>query len=180
MANGLINGAPQPDFWRAPTDNDFGNGMPARNNVWRAAGQNRTVKSVDMQKSENEVIVTAKFLLRDVSADYQMKYTIVSSGEVKIEVEYKAGSQELPYLPRVGNLIKLPGEFKYFTYYGRGPWENYNDRNVASHIEIIKSTVAEQYVPYIRPQENGYKTDVRWAYLTNNDGIGLKVKDCNR
>jgi beta-galactosidase len=173
---GLINGAPQPDFWRAPIDNDFGNGMPTRNNVWRAAGQNRTLKGIDVKKMDNEVVVTANFLLRDVSADYQMKYTIAANGQVKVEVEYKAGSQELPYMPRVGNLIKLPGEFKNFTYYGRGPWENYNDRNNATHVEIHKSTVAQQYVPYIRPQENGYKTDVRWAILTNDEGVGLKVE----
>jgi beta-galactosidase len=172
----LINEAPAPDFWRAPIDNDFGNGMPARWNVWRCAGQNRKLLSFDVQQTGNQAVITADFLLVDINSSYKMIYTISSDGSVKFDIAYKAGSDNLPGMPRFGMRMSLPSEFSQFAWYGRGPWENYNDRNQASFIGLHKSTVAEQYVPYIRPQENGYKTDVRWLTLLNQDGIGLKVE----
>ena len=172
----LIYGAPKPDFWRAPTDNDFGNGLPTRASVWRNAGNNLKLESFNVEKTETAIVVTANYLIRDVQSKYQMKYSVLKGGKVKVEISYEAGMDEIPGLPRFGSQVRLWGGFNNFTYYGRGPWENYNDRNNASFIEIHKSTVAEQYVPYIRPQENGYKTDVRWLTLTDDKGEGLKVE----
>ncbi|PCH70224.1 MAG: beta-galactosidase [Bacteroidales bacterium] len=172
----LINSELTPDFWRAPTDNDLGNGMPVRCNVWRTAGMNRELKNIKIEKKNNIVVVTADFLLKDVNSDYQLVYTISGDGSVKVDVSYKAGSDNLPNIPRFGMVLRLSGDYDKFTYYGRGPWENYNDRNSASFLGIYNSDVADQYVPYIRPQENGYKTDLRWMSLTNGDGYGLKVK----
>jgi beta-galactosidase len=172
----LINSELTPDFWRAPTDNDLGNGMPVRCNVWRTAGMNRDLKNIKIEEKNNTVVVTADFLLKDLNSDYQLVYTISGDGSVKVDVSYKAGSDNLPNMPRFGMVLRLSGDYDKFTYYGRGPWENYNDRNSASFLGINNSDVADQYVPYIRPQENGYKTDLRWMSLTNRDGYGLKVK----
>jgi beta-galactosidase len=79
-------------------------------------------------------------------------------------------------MPRFGMIFSLRNTLDHFTYYGRGPWENYSDRNTASHIGIYNSKVADQYVPYTRPQENGYKTDIRWFSLTNSDGSGILIE----
>lgn len=171
----LISSSIKPDFWRAPIDNDFGNGMPIRCNVWRTAGDNIKLKNIDIKKSEKEIVVTSTIRLINVSSDYKMIYTVRTDGSIQVNIEYLAGVEDLPELPRFGSLVRLPEEFKNFSFYGRGPWENYNDRNTAAFVGIYKSTVAEQYVPYIRPQENGYKTDVRWLTLTNEKGEGLKV-----
>jgi len=91
-------------------------------------------------------------------------------------VKYKAGANTLPEMPRFGMIMSLNKEFENFNYYGRGPWENYSDRNTASLLGIYDSKVADQYVPYTRPQENGYKTDLRWLTLTNNAGKGIRIE----
>ena len=93
-----------------------------------------------------------------------------------VDEAFKAGAIEIPEMPRFGMIMSLGREFDNFTYYGRGPWENYADRNNASLIGIYSSKVAEQYVPYTRPQENGYKTDLRWLTLTNDEGKGIRIE----
>jgi beta-galactosidase len=89
---------------------------------------------------------------------------------------FKAGSNPLPEMPRFGMIFSLKKDLNNFNYYGRGPWENYQDRNTASFKGIYNSAVADQYVPYTRPQENGYKTDVRWLTLTNSIGNGIQIE----
>ncbi len=172
----LLNNGPEPDFWRAPIDNDFGNGMPIKSNIWRSAGKNKQVRNFDVKEQSNAVIITVDYLLMDVSSDYKLVYTIMPNGNVQVNVAWNAGSQNLPEMPRFGMQMQLGKEFQNFTYYGRGPWENYSDRKTSSFIGIYNSTVAEQSYDYIRPQENGNKTDVRWLTLTNDDGLGLKIE----
>ncbi|MDR0505952.1 MAG: DUF4981 domain-containing protein, partial [Dysgonamonadaceae bacterium] len=168
----LLESSPQPDFWRAPTDNDYGNRMPEICSIWKMAGQHKTLKNFKTDKN----IITAEYLLDDVSSLYTVTYVINNDGSVRIKVSYKSGKNNLPEIPRFGMQMQLAPEFDKFTYYGRGPYENYSDRNTASFIGIYSSTVAEQQFDYIRPQENGNKTDVRWLTLTNKDGIGIKIK----
>lgn len=172
----LINRAPEPDFWRAPTDNDYGNGLPSKLNIWRTAGKNRSVKEVKITKSENKVMVESELWLTDVSSNYFITYTIYADGKTMVNINWTAGRDDLPELPRFGIQMKLNKEFDHFSYYGRGPWENYSDRNTASFLGIYSSSVADQQVDYIRPQENGNKTDVRWLTLTNSEGRGLKIE----
>ncbi len=178
IANGqwLIGSELAPDFWRAPTDNDFGNGMPTRCNVYRTAGANRELKNIKVEEKGNTVVVIADLLLKDIQSDYQLVYTMNGDGSLQIDVSYQAGSDDLPDMPRFGMLVRLSGDYDQFSYYGRGPRENYNDRNSASFLGIYSGDVADQYYPYIRPQENGYKTDIRWMALTNKEGVGLKVE----
>ena len=172
----LLNGSVEPDFWRAPTDNDFGNGMPSKLNIWRNAGQNRTVKDIKVTQTDHFVTVESDLWLNDVASPYQLTYTVYADGKIKVDVKWVAGREGLPEIPRFGMQLKLNNQFDQFSYYGRGPWENYSDRNTSSFIGIYSSTVADQQVDYIRPQENGNKTDVRWLTLTNNEGIGLEIK----
>lgn len=172
----MIYAGPEPDFWRAPVDNDFGNGMPVKLNIWRAAGRNRTVKSIDISKESNHVTVAVEFWLSDISSSYNIYYTLYADGQLEVNAKWEAGREDLPELPRFGLQMRLSDEFDQFEYYGRGPWENYSDRNTASLLGIYESTVAEQQVDYMRPQENGNKTNVRWLTLTNKKGEGIKVR----
>ncbi|MGD9931976.1 MAG: glycoside hydrolase family 2 TIM barrel-domain containing protein [Mangrovibacterium sp.] len=171
----LIGSDLVPDFWRAPTDNDFGNGMPTRCNVYRTAGTNRELKNIKVEEKDNTVVVTANLMLKDIRSDYQLVYTMNGDGSLQVDVNYQAGPDDLPDMPRFGMTVRLSGDYDQFSYYGRGPWENYNDRNSASFLGIYSGDVADQYYPYIRPQENGYKTDIRWMSLTNTEGTGLKI-----
>jgi beta-galactosidase len=174
--NWYFNENPTPNFWRAPTDNDFGNGMEKKCNIWRTAGENTSVKNIAVKEENGKAIVTADLYLKDVASDYQIVYTMTGDGAFAVDVHYKAGVNELPEMPRFGMIMSLNNEYDNFSYYGRGPLENYSDRNTASFIGIYNSKVADQYVPYTRPQENGYKTDLRWLTLTNNEGKGIRIE----
>jgi beta-galactosidase len=169
----LLSG-PQPDFWRAPTDNDFGNRFPESANVWKLTGENKTLKNFKVDKLEKAIVIQADFELNDVSSPYTITYTVAGEA-IKVHVSWKAGKERLPEIPRFGTQLRLSPEFETFTYYGRGPWENYSDRNTSSFIGIYGSKVAEQAFDYIRPQENGNKTDVRWLTLTNQEGLGIRI-----
>ncbi|MDR2840059.1 MAG: DUF4981 domain-containing protein [Paludibacter sp.] len=169
----LLSSAPQPDFWRAPTDNDFGNGMPEKCGIWQLAGKDRTLESFEIDVFKR---ITVKYKLNAVSSSYTVRYTFdATDGSIEIYVWWEAGRKDLPEIPRFGMRMTLPSEFDNFEYYGRGPLENYSDRNTASFVGIYGSTVAEQNFDYIRPQENGNHSDVRWLTLTNKDGFGLKI-----
>ncbi|MDR3366094.1 MAG: DUF4981 domain-containing protein [Prevotellaceae bacterium] len=171
----LLLFAPQPDFWRAPTDNDYGNRMPEISNVWKLAGKNKTLEKFTVSNTGTEALVAVEYTLNDVSSPYAVQYAVSGSGAVRVKAAWKAGRKGLPELPRFGMQMRLPAELDSFTYYGRGPWENYSDRNTSSLIGVYGSSVAGQQFDYIRPQENGNKTDVRWLTLTNSDGLGLKI-----
>jgi beta-galactosidase len=170
----LLLSGPRPDFWRAPTDNDYGNQMPEKCAVWKEAGKSKTLKSFKVSNQKQSIIVTADYALNSVSADYQVIY-ILSSGGIQVNVSYKSDA-DLPEIPRFGMQMTLPAEFENIEYYGRGPLENYPDRNTASFLGIYKNTVSNFGYEYIRPQENGNRTDVRWLTLTDKDGFGLKIK----
>ncbi|GAF02840.1 glycoside hydrolase family 2 TIM barrel-domain containing protein [Saccharicrinis fermentans] len=172
----LLNGGPEPDFWRAATDNDYGNGMPSKLNVWRSAGRNRLLKSVTVSEEDSCVLIHSELWLLDVSSPYFISYSIFPDGSIQVQVKWEAGRDDLPELPRFGMQMRLAKEFDHFKYYGRGPWENYSDRNTASLLGIYESSVKDQRVDYIRPQENGNKTDVRWLTLTNDKGMGIRVR----
>ena len=162
-----------PNFWRAPTDNDKGNKMPQRLGVWRRAGQERRVVTLEAkQLGPSAVRITAAAKLSARNADWRVTYTVYGSGDVVIESSVNPPEQ-LPRLPRFGMQMAVPGEFSTVTWYGRGPHETYWDRKTGAAVGIYSLPVEEQIFEYVRPQENGNKTDVRWVALTNRDGVGL-------
>ncbi|MCD0468722.1 glycoside hydrolase family 2 TIM barrel-domain containing protein [Flavobacterium sp. JAS] len=171
-----FNELPIPNFWRAPTDNDFGNNMPVISNVWRTTGRVSSLNSIEVKEEAGKTIVIANLFLKDVSSTYTITYTMNSDGSLTMLNSFKAGNNPLPEMPRFGMIFTLKNELDNFNYYGRGPWENYQDRNTSSFKGIYQSKVADQYVPYTRPQENGYKTDVRWLTLTDNSGNGIEIE----
>ena len=166
---------PKPNFWRAVTDNDAGSRMFKNNIEWKKATLFSKVTAIKTKKtSDNAVEIAVTYELPGVDTQFNSTYLIHGTGVVEIDntlhtTAYKAD------IPRVGMRMQLPKAYDHMTYFGRGPWENYKDRNVSSFIDLYKSKVADQYVPYIRPQENGYKTDVRWVALSNANNEGLLV-----
>jgi beta-galactosidase len=168
---------PQPYFWRAPIDNDFGNQMPNRLGVWRTAHHNLRKETVEiLHESPDSLVLVVNYLLTDIGAMYQLRYTVLGDASVAIQSTLDFSNTSLPELPRFGMRMEFAKEFSKLNYFGRGPFENYSDRNTASFIGLYQSTVPEQYVNYIRPQENGYKTDVRWVELQNNAGTTFRVE----
>lgn len=172
----LLEKSPRLDFWRAPTDNDFGNGMPRRCQHWKDAWKKRKVKKVTYKTMPGgEVKVTAEFELPPVKSKAVMMYTVYADGEILFENSFSPGPEPLPELPRFGMNIILPGNFKTARWFGRGPHESYADRKSGAIFGVYQRRIRDLYHPYIRPQENGYRTDVYWLALESNAGVGLFV-----
>jgi beta-galactosidase len=170
----LVLAGPAPNFWRAPTDNDFGNGMQRRQRVWREAGPSRQVLSFQAnQLSPHEVRIEIVSALPAVDARQTVSYNVFGDGEVVVESRFAPGELSLPDMPRYGMTMTLPVEFDMVTWYGRGPHENYWDRKTGAAVGVYRMSVMDLYHPYIRPQENGNRTDVRWVALTNDAHVGL-------
>ncbi|MFT4152308.1 glycoside hydrolase family 2 TIM barrel-domain containing protein [Parafilimonas sp.] len=176
--NVKMNGLPQPYFWRAPTDNDFGNNMPERLGIWRSAYENITVKNITVGSQDSGgVNIKAEYELTGINVSYTVDYFIRDDGSIKVTASIDMEGRNLPELPRFGMRMELSKQYHYLDYYGRGPWENYNDRNESAFIGLYSDSVEDQYTyNYIRPQESGYKTDVRWFALTDDKGNGLHVE----
>ncbi|MGV9455214.1 glycoside hydrolase family 2 TIM barrel-domain containing protein [Streptomyces sp. NPDC003635] len=173
----LLASGPTPNFWRAPTDNDKGNGQHTRNETWRDAGARRKVTEVTVRPVRDRAveIKVSGTLPTTVESRYSTTYTVFGNGEIKVDNTLHPGASSLPYIPEVGTLLLLPGRLDRLHYYGRGPEENHWDRNNGTDVGRYSGTVSGQWTPYIRPQENGNKTDVRWAALTDREGVGLLV-----
>ncbi|HOU01804.1 MAG: DUF4981 domain-containing protein [Bacteroidales bacterium] len=176
----LIKKAPEPDFWRPPTDNDYGYGMDRRLGIWKKAGERAIITKADIRQPEiGKVIVVFRYDILDPAdkkiAGYSSAYTILGSGDIIITNSFEKVSADLPEIPRMGMQMQLPSAFTNLKWFGRGPHENYSDRKTSALIGLYESTVTAQYVPYIRPQENGYKTDTRWLTLTDDNGSGLLI-----
>ncbi|TDC08034.1 DUF4981 domain-containing protein [Streptomyces sp. 8K308] len=171
----LVSSGPVPNFWRAPNDNDRGNGHPTRNATWRSAGANRTVTGVDVRRlSDRAVRVTVRGTLpTSTASQYTTTYTVYGNGEIRVANTLRPGSSSLPYIPEVGTILFLPSALERMHYYGRGPEENHWDRHTGSDVGVYSSTVSDQWTSYLRPQENGNKTDIRWVALVDAQGRGL-------
>ena len=167
---------PEPAFWRVPTDNDFGNKMPLLCGVWRTAHVNRSVRKVSVgEQDANGIRVTVDWMLEDVLVPYTMEYQICPDGSVVVTGSIDLTGRKLPELPRFGMRMELKKDYERLVYYGRGPEENYTDRCSSTFVGRYEDTVSNQFYPYIRPQETGNKTYVRWVSLLDAQGFGLKV-----
>ncbi len=163
----------KPDFWRAPTDNDFGNRMTRKNIHWKKATLESRLTTFEAQAVNNEMIVTNVFSLDSVNTQCRVVYTVSGSGRVHVNFILNPSETEKSDIPRVGMVFAMPKAFDNYTYFGRGPWENYADRCYASNVGLYQSKAEAQYFPYVRPQENGNRTGIQWAALTNDKGAGL-------
>ena len=170
----VLRSGPEPNFWRAPTDNDYGNEMPARQGVWRTAGPDRIVRDVSYrQNSDRDVIVDVVAQIEPGGSRLETSYHVYGSGDIVVDHRFVPGRPGLPDLPRFGMTLTLPAAFDSMQWFGRGPHETYWDRKTGARVGLYRGDVIDQHHPYIRPQENGNKSDVRWVALTNGDGVGL-------
>lgn len=192
----------QPNFWRAPTDNDYGNGMPKRLQVWKESSKNFNVTDATVTMDGNNAVVNVNYLLPAGNL-YIVNYTIYPSGAVNVAARFTSTNMDAAQtevsestrtatftpgrdaarkeasklnVPRIGVRFRLPASMNQVEYFGRGPAENYLDRNAGSMVGLYKSTAEELYFPYVRPQENGHHTDTRWVSLsTGKKGLLIQA-----
>jgi len=172
----LIAKMPKLNFWRAPTDNDFGSQAQYNLRVWEMASISQKVSFKSIDEKADAVTLNYEFQPQGVAAKVEVAYTINSDGSLTVNTHYKALADDLPEMMRLGMNMELPKEYNNFTWYGRGPWENYVDRYQDAFMSVWSGKVGEQAFPYYRPQEAGNKTDVRWFTLTDSEGNGLQIK----
>lgn len=172
----LLTSALEPNYWRAPTDNDRGNEMPRRLGVWQLAAAHRTTTSVKAEQvSANVVRVTAESTLPAGNATQSYVYTIYGDGSVEVDSSFKPGESALPELPRVGMQMSVAGTLRNVDWFGRGPQENYADRNLGAAVGIYRDKVDNLWFRYVEPQETGNRTEIRWVSFTDDSGFGLKA-----
>lgn len=172
----LLKEAISHNFWRAPTDNDFGNGMQRRTKVWKDDTYTWKLVSVNTwQNSDREVHFEVIKFLPKTASHLKTNYVVYGSGELKVSEELIPGKPFLPEIPRIGIRFTMPETFKEILWFGKGPHENYIDRNTGAKIALYHKKVNEMPTNYIRPQENGHRTATRWLALETNK-VGLLVK----
>lgn len=163
----------QPNFWRAPTDNDFGASLQKKYMVWK----DPAYKLVSFKKriEKGIALVEAEYEMPAVIAKLLLSYRISDNGAIEVTQQMQTDKNaKVPDLFRFGMTFQMPVAFNRINYYGKGPFENYADRNSAAHIGLYKQNVAEQFHPYVRPQETGSKTEVRWWNQLNAGGNGIR------
>lgn len=191
----------QPNFWRAPNDNDYGSQAPKRLQVWKQASKDFKITDAAVKMDGKDAVLTAVYLL-PAGNTYQVTYRIHPSGVIKADYTFTStdmgtaktdmseaaaaatftpGNEDIYQktsklvVPRIGIRFRLPVEMSRVTYFGRGPGENYIDRNAGMSVGLFKSTADDMYFPYVRPQENGHRTDTRWLTLEKKSGRGLAI-----
>ena len=173
-------GTLKPNFWRAPTDNDMGAGLQKKFKVWKNPQMN--LKNIDVKKDKkaNTVTIVTSFDMPEVQGQMDITYLVfANTGAVKVTEDFKATEgAKVSDMFRFGMLLQMPYSMEKSTYYGRGPVENYSDRKDCMRIAIYNDDADNQYFPYIRPQESGTKSDIRWWKQTDATGLGLQVKSC--
>ncbi len=174
----LLRAPLTPNFWRAPTDNDFGNYMPEWAAIWEQASRNRHLAALDVREAaDGAIVVSADYEIHGlhdgVIGHWRSTFNIERSGEIAVANSFSriAG---LPSIPRLGMNVELQRGLDTVKWFGRGPFENYSDRNQAAFLGLYENHVADHYVPYMRPQENGYKTDTHWVSLSDQE-TGLLI-----
>lgn len=195
----------QPNFWRGPNDNDYGNGAPKRLQIWKQSSKNFNVVDAKAEMNGNNAEISINYLLAAGNL-YIVNYTVYPSGVVNASVKFTSidmqesqtevseatrmatftpGSEAARKaaakleVPRIGVRFRLPATMNNVQYFGRGPEENYVDRNHGTLVGLYKTTADEMYFPYVRPQETGHRTDTRWLSLTPRSGNGLMIQADN-
>ena len=172
----LVSGPLLPNYWRPPTINDEMSMVPIRKAYWRALSYSAPKATVKVEsKDERQAVVSASSLLPLGNGWRKVVYTVTADGRVKVESSLNVIDPLLPTLPRVGMQMKVPAELTEIRWYGRGPHENYADRNTGALVGLYSATIDEFFFQYVVPEECANRTDVRWMTLTAPDGFGLRV-----
>lgn len=173
-------GTLKPNFWRAPTDNDMGAGLQKKFKAWKNPQMNLNNIEVKKDKKTNSVTILTSFDMPEVQGQMDITYVVfANTGAVKVTEDFKATEgAKVSDMFRFGMLMQMPYTMEKSNYYGRGPIENYSDRKDCMRIGVYTDDADNQYFPYIRPQESGTKSDIRWWKQTDATGLGLQVKSC--
>ena len=173
-------GTLKPNFWRAPTDNDMGAGLQKKFQAWKNPQMNLKNIEVKKDKKTNSVTIVTSFDMPEVQGQMDITYVVfANTGAVKVTEDFKATEgAKVSDMFRFGMLMQMPYTMEKSNYYGRGPIENYSDRKDCMRIGVYTDDADNQYFPYIRPQESGTKSDIRWWKQTDATGLGLQVKSC--
>ncbi len=190
----------QPNFWRAPTDNDYGNNQPKREQVWKQSSKEFHISDASVKMDGKNALVHVNYLLPAGNL-YIVDYTVYPSGAVHVaahftSTEMKENETDLSEatrtatftpgrdaarkeaskltVPRIGVRFRMPAGMDQVSYFGRGPEENYADRKAGTMVGLYKANANDLYYPYVRPQENGHHTDTRWVAVNSTKGKGLK------
>ena len=169
-------GTLKPNFWRAVTDNDMGAGVQKSNRIWREPKLQLVTINAMFDKKNNKADVHAEYDMPEVGAQLTLTYSIMADGSMRVTQQMTPKTaNEQPFLLRYGMVMQLPYDMQVSEFYGRGPIENYADRKLSQNVGIYKQTADEQFYPYIRPQETGTKSDIRWWKQTNDNGFGFRI-----
>ena len=165
----------RPDFWRAPTDNDYGAGMQRQLAAWSDPHLRPLQDTIQWQYDGNDIKVTAEYEIRATDSKLKMTYRITPEGKLIINEKLTVSDDKdkKPQLLRYGMELEMPEAFNTIEYYGKGPHESYIDRKSSQRLGVFTQKVSDQYYPYIRPQESGNKTDVRYWKVVSAAGKGL-------
>ncbi|MEP1016561.1 glycoside hydrolase family 2 TIM barrel-domain containing protein, partial [Maribacter dokdonensis] len=189
----LLQKGPAVNFWRAPNDNDYGYNMPKLLKPWKDATDTQNLLRLEVNSNEGKKIIDAVKLtanpfkirndfklnatygLPSVNGEVKVTYTINAKGEILVSTQLTGIKGDLPILPRFGNNLIIDNNYDQVAWYGRGKHENYQDRNTSALVGVYDAKVSELYYEYIRPQENGNRTDIRTLSFENKDGKGIKI-----
>ncbi len=175
-----IKEGPQPDFWRVPVDNDYGAGMVKKKGFWKEESSNAKIISIKMSEENGIVMFVVNKRLDKAFGNFISTYRINGTGQIQIDnyIHFDP-NRKTELMPRVGSQLRINKELNQTAWYGRGPHENYADRYTSAFIGTYTSTIDDMYYPYIRPQSNGYRTDVKWMTLSDGNH-GLKIQAINQ
>jgi beta-galactosidase len=169
-------GTLKPNFWRAVTDNDMGAGVQKHNRIWREPKLQLVAFNSALDKKNNKADVHVEYDMPEVGAQLTLTYSVMADGSMRVTQQMTPKTaDERPFLLRYGMVMQLPYDMQVSEFYGRGPIENYADRKLSQNVGIYKQTADEQFYPYIRPQETGTKSDIRWWKQTNDKGFGFRI-----
>ena len=165
-----------PDFWRAPTDNDYGAGTQRKLHAWKNPEMKMKSFKVVENEGKAEKGVEVVYDMPSVEATLTMTYTLTPAGELVVNeaMTVNKDAKHKPELMRYGMQLVMPKAYNMLTYYGKGPGENYIDRNNGDRLGVYDAKVADQYWGYVRPQESGNKTEVRYWQVKDENGKGLE------
>ena len=162
-------------FWRPPTNNDEGAQLDNKLKVWQYAGSRSTATKVTATKEGNDVLVTAEIKIPANDSTATVRYRVTGGGQIAVDTEFRP-AKDLPDIPRLGYQCEIPTSAPVCEWYGRGPHENYIDRNTGAWTALHKELVSTMFHHYTDPQESGNRTGIRWATLTSPmGGGGLRV-----
>lgn len=171
----LLQGVLEPYFWKPANDNQRQSNYARTMGVWRNVAANRVVDGVDVAKPEGLVTLHFRMNLPDVGADYILKYTLNSRGQIQVEADYQPKQEKIPKIPKFGMRIRIPEKYQTISWYGRGVFENYPDRKTAAFIGLYAATLDNFRTDYAVPQDNGNRCDVRWCSLADQQGNAIRV-----